>query len=333
MAADKRAVMQAPCDWHQPLLAEWLRRAGDGSLAHALLLGGPAGIGKVRLAQALQQGLLCQQPQGGLACGQCRPCHQLSAGSHPDARQLTLLPDKSQISIEQIRELIDFFTRSAQYGGARVALIQPAEKLNRSAQNALLKTLEEPGAGAFLILVSDQPSRLLATVRSRCQQHLLPLPPGAAAESWLAERLPQADTAGALLAAAGGAPLKALAWQDADWFQARGKILSQCLAVVEGQTPASVAAKALAAYDALPLLAALHGWIMQAWRPEQGDADLQPRLAALLAHVGPRRLLAFAGHLQRARQLAQSGANPNATLLWERLLLLLAGVDAMAGAF
>ena len=333
MATDARALIQAPCDWHRPLLAEVLARAADATLPHALLLAGPPGIGKARLARAMLEGLLCRRPQGGIACGQCRPCHQLSAGTHPDARVLMPEPGKAQIRIDQVRDLIDFYARSAQYGGARVALIQPAEGLNRSAQNALLKTLEEPGAGACLILVSDQPSRLLATVRSRCQQRLLPLPPVAEARTWLAGQLAQPDSAAALLAAAGGAPLKALAWQQADWFQARAEILQLCLSVLRGSTPASIVAQQLAKYDALPLLAAMHGWVLQGWRPQAADPALQPVLLAILEHAGQRRLLAFAGHLQRARQLLQSGANPNLTLAWERLLLLLAGVDAMAGAF
>ncbi|MCK5873923.1 MAG: DNA polymerase III subunit delta' [Alcanivoracaceae bacterium] len=329
----ERAAVQVPCVWHRDLLAELMQQATDQRLPHALVLSGPAGIGKLRLARAFLEALLCQQPQAGLACGRCQSCHLAAAGSHPDLA-LVMPEEKSKvIKIDQIRDLVSFFSKTAQYGGRRVALLSPAESMNRNAQNALLKTLEEPGAGAFLLLLCDQPSRLLPTVRSRCQQRQLGAPDAAVAQAWLAEQTGSVDSARALLAAAGGAPLKALALEQAEWFANRDRLLGQFLAVLEGRTPASIAAQTLLQHEPLPLLEALHGWLAQALRGQQHDDKLAPVMERLRQRAGDKRLLMLAAEVQRARQLLQSGANPNPALLMERLLLLLAGVDAMAGAF
>ncbi|MFN3713362.1 MAG: DNA polymerase III subunit delta' [Alcanivoracaceae bacterium] len=329
----ERAVVQVPCSWHRDLLAELMQQATDQRLPHALVLSGPAGIGKFRLARAFCEALLCQQPQAGLACGKCQSCHLAVAGSHPDLAVLTPDEGKKSIRIDQVRDLVDFFSRTAQFGGRRLALLTPAESMNRNAQNALLKTLEEPGAGAFLLLLCDQPSRLLPTVRSRCQQRHLPSPDQQMALAWLSEQTGNDDTARALLAAAGGAPLKALALERSEWFAQRDKLVGQFLAVVESRVPASIAAQTLLQHEPLPLLEALHGWLGQSLRGEQGDERLAPVLARLRDRLGDRRLLMLASEVQRARQLLQSGANPSPALLMERLLLMAAGVDAMAGAF
>lgn len=329
----ERAAVQMPCVWHRDLLAELMQQATDQRLPHALLLSGPAGIGKLRLARAFLEALLCQQPQAGLACGRCQSCHLAAAGSHPDLA-LVMPEEKSKvIKIDQVRDLVSFYSKTAQYGGRRVALLSPAESMNRNAQNALLKTLEEPGAGAFLLLLCDQPSRLLPTVRSRCQQRQLGAPDTAVAQAWLAEQTGSDDSARALLAAAGGAPLKALVLEQAEWFANRDRLLGQFLAVLEGRAPASIAAQALLQHEPLPLLEALHGWLAQALRGQRNDDKLAPVMDRLRQRAGDKRLLMLAAEVQRARQLLQSGANPNPALLMERLLLLLAGVDAMAGAF
>jgi DNA polymerase III subunit delta' len=327
-----RAAIQVPCHWHRGLLAELMQQASDQRLPHALVLSGPAGIGKMRLARAFLEALLCQQPQGGLACGRCQSCHLAAAGSHPDY-ELVMPEEKSKvIKIDQVRDLVAFFSRTAQYGGRRVALLAPAESMNRNAQNALLKTLEEPGAGAFLLLLCDQPSRLLPTVRSRCQQRQLGVPDQAQALAWLGEQIGSGD-AQALLSAAGGAPLKALGLDQAEWFAERDKLLGQFVAVVEGRTPASIAAQALLRHELLPLLEGLHGWLAQALRGDVADQRLAPVIQRLRERVGDKRMVQLATEVQRARQLLQSGANPNPALLMERLLLMLAGVDVAASAF
>lgn len=337
MASEDRAALTLPLPWHAPVLSDWLSRRQQGRLAHALLLSGPAGSGKHRLATALAQALLCQR-DAERACGQCQGCHLAVAGTHPDMHVLTPDDGKRQVRIDQVRELVEFASRTAQFGGYRVALIEPAEAMNRNAQNALLKTLEEPGRDTLLILVSDQPSLLLPTVRSRCQQQALPLPDPDQARQWLTERIGDPQRAAALLGQTGGVPLQALALDSADWFADRTELLGQCLAVLERRSPVSVAAARLLEYEALSVLPALATWWQQAAsmtarRAEQADPALLPLFRRLRGHCDRLRLLQAAGRARQAQRALQGGTNPNPELLLEQLLLFLAGVDDLHPAF
>ncbi|MGD9584048.1 MAG: DNA polymerase III subunit delta' [Lysobacterales bacterium] len=202
------------------LLAPWQQlqaRRSAGRLPHALLLAAPAGLGQLEFAQALVHGLLCEHNDAqGFACGHCRGCKLLAAGSHPDYRFITLeLNDqdklRKEIVIEQIRHLCEQSARTSHFGGHRLALIDPADKLNHNAANALLKTLEEPDENAVFLLLSEQPSRLPATIRSRCQRITIPLPSHAQALAWLTAEGVPADAAQAALVLADGNPGEAKA--------------------------------------------------------------------------------------------------------------------------
>ena len=240
--------------------------------------------------------------------------------------------------IDQVRELMEFAARTAQFDGYRVALVEPAEAMNRNAQNALLKTLEEPGQDTLLILVTHQPSMLLPTVRSRCQQHSLSLPEPEEARRWLAERVGDEQRAAALLGQAGGAPLQALALDSADWFADRTELLGQCLALLERRAPVSAVSARLLEYDILSLLPALATWwqqaaAMTAGRAERADPALLPLFRRLRAHSDRLRLLQAASKARQAQRALQGGSNPNPELLLEQLLLYLAGVDDLQPAF
>ena len=178
----------------------------SGRPPHALLVHGPGGIGKRRLALRLAGAILCIDPRSG-PCGACRSCHLLDAGSHPDFLRIEPAEGESAIPIGSVRDLIDRFTLAAER--ARVAVIAPAEAMNQAAANAFLKTLEEPAGRATFILASDAPGRLPATIRSRCRKMAAPAPPDAEALEWLETKTDPA-IARHLLALSGGAPLAAL---------------------------------------------------------------------------------------------------------------------------
>lgn len=202
-------------------------------LPHALLFHGRPGIGKLHLAEALAQSLLCENRlKSGLACGACPACGWFAAGNHPDFRlvqpeALSAAEDiaeggeadeegkkkaSKQIKIEQIRALGDFLNVGSHRNGNRVVLIHPAESMNPGSANALLKSLEEPSSGVIFLLVSHQPRRLLATVRSRCHAFALALPPRELSLNWLKSQSGKATTAA--LAFAGDAPLEAATLDD-----------------------------------------------------------------------------------------------------------------------
>ncbi len=163
--------MSAPYTWQ---VQQWQRMNAarqQQRLHHALLLNGIRGLGLEAFAQELARGLLCEQPgEEGGACGQCKSCLLYAAGSHPDIVQIRPEEDSRVIKIDAIRELTGFMELKAQYGRYRIAIIDPAEAMNRNAANSLLKTLEEPPEQAIIILVNNDYMRLPVTIRSRCQR-------------------------------------------------------------------------------------------------------------------------------------------------------------------
>jgi DNA polymerase-3 subunit delta' len=145
------------------------------TLHHALLFVGPEGVGKRSAAIALAARLLCER-RGDEACGTCAACVQVRVGSHADLRREGFFYDEKKKElrdhtlIEQVRDVHVFLAGRALGGGRKIAIFEEAQALTEDAQNALLKTLEEPPRGSLLVLVCHNASRLLPTVRSRCQR-------------------------------------------------------------------------------------------------------------------------------------------------------------------
>ncbi|HKX54834.1 MAG TPA: DNA polymerase III subunit delta' [Xanthomonadales bacterium] len=198
---------------------QWLA----GRQAHAVLLSGSAGLGKLQLAREMAATLLCLRPlqeetstQTSLACGQCRSCQLFRGGAHPDFRLVTFIQKenseelKTVIGVDQVRELIASMQLTNGLSPRKVALIHPAEALNRNAANAILKTLEEPPGELVLLLVCNDASRLPATIRSRCQAlHVRP-PHPAEAQQWLQQfAAASPEEATLALQAAANSPLRA----------------------------------------------------------------------------------------------------------------------------
>ena len=179
-----QAPLPTPLPWQQPLWQQLTEQHQQQHLSHAYLVSGEPGSGVQQFLTAVAVGLLCRQPEGLLACGHCKSCLLLAAGTHPDV-QLLMPQDSRQLKIDQIRTAIEAAAMTAQQGGYRVIIILPAEAMNRHTANALLKLLEEPGANTVLLLGSYAPATIAPTVRSRCQKLTLPPPTAAAAQIWL----------------------------------------------------------------------------------------------------------------------------------------------------
>ncbi len=187
------AAAQALLPWHRDLATAMLQQRARWP--HALLIAGRRGLGKRALALHFARALLCEAPRpDGDACGVCPSCLYVAAGAHPDLRLIEpLLFDEEgnvtvvdAITVDRIRELTAFTQLSTHRHRAKVAVIAPAEAMNAAAANALLKTLEEPPADTYLMLVSHQSARLPATIISRCRRLPVPEPDVTAAAAWLA---------------------------------------------------------------------------------------------------------------------------------------------------
>jgi len=191
---------------------------GSGRIHHALLFASPRGYGKRALAEAFAASLLCQQRTAdGSACGKCRSCLLVAAGSHPDLARVTFeIRDdgrpRTELTVDQLRALGARLSLASQFGGWQIALIDPADAMNPNAANALLKTLEEPSTNTVIALVADDPSRLPPTIRSRCQKIDVPMPTRDQALAWLRSRGVDAAAAAATLDASMNNPGQAEAW-------------------------------------------------------------------------------------------------------------------------
>jgi DNA polymerase-3 subunit delta' len=183
-----------------------------------MLLCGPPRIGKRRLSDRVVQALLCREPGDELrGCGECQSCRLFISGAHPDYRYVSFETRKNsdrlrtEITVDQIRDLISTLVLTATFAPRKVAVIEPAEAMNRSAENALLKTLEEPAGDTVLILLSHRPSGLAATIRSRCQRFPVVLPERGRATRWIMDEAGVEEApASAALTAASGSPAGAL---------------------------------------------------------------------------------------------------------------------------
>lgn len=155
---------------HEAVL-EGLRRMRDQNrVPHALLFCGPEGVGKWMTAQAFVTGCYCEQRLRFLACGVCESCRQIHGGRHPDIQTLGRDMENRSIGIKEIQEVKSFFFLKASGGLGKSVLMDDADRMTAEAQNALLKLLEEPPAGAVIILVTSRYRELLPTVLSRCRR-------------------------------------------------------------------------------------------------------------------------------------------------------------------
>ncbi|HBN9708651.1 DNA polymerase III subunit delta' [Pseudomonas aeruginosa] len=313
--------------WQQAL---WSQLGGRAQHAHAYLLYGPAGIGKRALAEHWAAQLLCQRPAAAGACGECKACQLLAAGTHPD--YFVLEPEEAEkpIRVDQVRDLVGFVVQTAQLGGRKVVLLEPAEAMNVNAANALLKSLEEPSGDTVLLLISHQPSRLLPTIKSRCVQQACPLPGAAASLEWLARALPDepAEALEELLALSGGSPLTAQRLYGQGVREQRAQVVEGVKKLLKQQIAASQLAES---WNSVPL-PLLFDWFCdwtlgilryQLTRDEEGLglADMRKVIQYLGDKSGQAKVLAMQDWLLQQRQKVLNKANLNRVLLLEALLV------------
>lgn len=317
-----------------PWLAEpWQRLWSaytDGRLGHALLVSGPAGIGKRLLAGRLARAIMCTAPGAdGSPCGNCPDCRLTASGNHPDI--VLLEPDSEaktrEIKVDQVRMLCGQQALTSNRGPRKVLLVVPAEAMNPFAANSLLKTLEEPVASTLWILVSEDPARLTQTIRSRCQRTQLPAPPEQVALPWLRGCIGDGGTDPALLLRlAHGAPLTALALAESDRLDERAKVFDGFVAVGLGKRDPVGVADAWQGLEPALVLDALAGWLCDVIRlgvaPQAahiGSPDKRRELQALAAAVDPRAGHRYLSRILGARGLAEVTINKQ--LLYESLLV------------
>jgi DNA polymerase III delta' subunit len=331
---------------HLPALAAIERAVGTGRVPHALLISGPAHVGKTTLALDLAAGLLCTAPRAaGRPCRDCAACRKVDAGNHPDLHRLAPEGAGGQVRLAQVQGLISELALLPLEGAWRVAIVESAHRLNPDAQNALLKTLEEPPQAAVIVLAADDETQLLPTVRSRCARlRLGPVAPEAIAGLLEERGLGDRPKGAALARLAGGRPGLALGLAlDDDARQAHERVVRTLidLRTADRRTrlsavPALLADAALiaGAGAAGPEDAAEEAPAARARGPAPAE-----RRGALLALLGVWRELArdlavaqLGGRevIRHLELLEEIGAAPDGS--GPRLRALLADIDGLAMA-
>lgn len=306
--------------WHT--LVEGLR---GGHLGHAYLLSGREGLGKTAFARAFTRVALCEQPgdAADTACGQCRGCTLLETGAHADFHEVTIEPDHSGIGVDQIRALIEFFTLKGHFQSRKIALIHPAEAMNTASANALLKILEEPPAGALLLLVSHRPGRLPATVRSRCQKLRVPTPPWKETLQWLGDR---AGAAGERMLS--GAPLTVYAELEESGTGTLDAVLDLLLAVMNGERSMTDASRLVGEAAPGALIDATDTLVCAALQMANGHPPSNLQVAAARAgdlqsitdNLNSRCLFEFLDALAESRVILQRSSGVRGMEVFENVI-------------
>lgn len=323
--------------WHEPLWHRLRTQHGQGRLPQVILLAGPRGLGKDIFSRQMAAYLLCEAA-GERPCGECRGCVQLRAASHPDALLLSTdglhclaapdpatqdgaiqmwAPDKDSkkrdVGVDGIRSLIERLGLSRHYGAARIAVISPADALNASGANMLLKTIEEPSPGTHLVLVSERWRELPATLRSRCQIWRLAAPKAAQVLPWLRVRHPGQDDAA--LAPYRRAPLLAGRALESEAAERREQWARALAAPVDSpRFPALKREDARLGLECWLELAA--GWLRQRLAPTAGGPKVPANLDAAALSALSRRIYSGMRGLER---------NGNPALIMESIIIRTVG--------
>ncbi|NNM01123.1 MAG: DNA polymerase III subunit delta' [Gammaproteobacteria bacterium] len=246
--------MSAPYPWQEAIWQRLAARTLDDTMPHALLLAGRSGMGKAQFARAFSAYLLCEQRSPDAACGACRSCLLLGSGNHPDLFIAEPEEEGKALPIDVIRAMNEFFALTSHAGGHRVTIVDPADKMTTGAANALLKTLEEPPARAVIMLVSDMPYTLPATVRSRCQRLFMNAGDGPEVEQWLAEHAGDGMDIAVAMRQLGEAPLRVAAMKDDETGALIDSLSATLKSLADRRTGVASAAGELNGYSAATLL-------------------------------------------------------------------------------
>jgi DNA polymerase-3 subunit delta' len=312
--------------WQKDSWKQLSKYAETGRVPQALLVSGIAGVGKNNLASCFAANLLCTA--GGpsvVSCGVCAGCRFVRAGTHPDLIRIEPSETGKVIPVDTIRGLVARLALTPQYRGFRVIILQPADRLNTAAANALLKTLEEPVEQTVFILLSSRSWDLPATIRSRCQRLKVPVPSACEVVDWLTIKKGVGD-AELLFRLAGGSPLKAAQMAHEGVLSQRQVLYSFWRQVADGSAdPVRVAAK-LAGLGLENVIDWVGGWIVDMIRLRMvptarilRNPDLRSSLQVEVERLDLKQLFGFYDRLGQSSLALNTTVNP--TMLLENVLI------------
>jgi DNA polymerase-3 subunit delta' len=320
---------------HTALLTLLRQAVARGRVPQSLLFAGPAGVGKRAVAVALAQAVNCparRATNGDDACGVCATCQRIARGQHTDVTVIDT-GDEASIKIKVLRErLFDVVGYRPFEGERRVFIIDPADELTVESQDALLKTLEEPPPSAILILISEYPDTLVATIQSRCRRlRFGPLSEADVARVLVRQEKLDPARARALAAASGGSVSRALEEDAGDLAEDREAAFGVLTAARSRDVAAKLrAATILAKHDSerrdrealgmrLSILASLLrdlGVLASASRAALANGDLEPELRSLVQAFTLARVSDAHAAVDRAQSALDRNASPKLVADW-----------------
>jgi len=319
---------------HEHILAMLERSALKNTPAHTYLFTGCEGIGKKLVALRFIRRLNC--PEGiEDEEGKCRACRRITDMSHPDVR--VVKPERGSIRIDQVRAIHNFFKFPPSETAWRICLIDDAHLLNRAAQNALLKTMEEPAASRILLLVTSKPHLLLPTVRSRCRRIRF----GALSNESVIRILQESQNmtpqqAMVLASISGGSVREALRLNTPAFVELRGKLIGtlgieRVVAYTDVMAmSATISGDPGTARDAIGISISWLRDILAVQSLEETarviNQDSLPVLKGVAGRLAPRQILAAYDELVKTLLLIDSEINVNRNLALDVMFLKLATI-------
>lgn len=305
--------------WQQTHWQQLQQDIANDRLPHALLLIGQTGMGKLAFAKELAKTILTKNSPESETL--------LTAGTHPDYLLVQPVEDKKIISVDQVRQLQKELQQTAHISQYRVAIIEPADRMNIASSNALLKTLEEPAANNIIILVSSQPQRLPATIRSRCRAVSFCQAHDVQTIKWLQTQLLPGQDAELLLNLAHGAPLAALKMIDADIQSQRKVVFKNFSELLRGEIDSVQVANEWQKYDVWQIVSWLQTWLLDISRvqanvkPAVSNEKYQTAIANLAHTLAKKEVFEWLDNIAAfKKQLAQT-TQINLQLALEDLLI------------
>ncbi|MEE8342906.1 MAG: DNA polymerase III subunit delta' [Gammaproteobacteria bacterium] len=301
--------------WKTPWRAVVEQMRGD-RIPHALLIAGPDGLGKRDFSREIARALTCRETgPDGRACGHCMACALDASGNHPDHIGVYLQEDASEIRVDQIRALTADLALKSHGGGYKVAILNPADRMNPNAANSLLKTLEEPTDNTVLLLISENPARLPATIRSRCQRIRMEPPDNKQALDWLERHGVDGDRE-LLLRIAAGSPLRAKEFAESNIMELRQKSWNQLDDLAKGVADPLEIAEQWAQGDVMTGIGWFTDWLMDMIRlklspapPMLRNPDLQESFRDIAGRIDHGTLFSLLDQALEARRLASTPVN------------------------